>query len=201
MPEVAPMLIVGAEQAQVEVELLGGLLGCPSCREVLGPWGYGRERVLRCRSGDRLLVPRRARCRGCLGTHVLLPEVVFLRRQDEVAVIGEAIEANVAGEGCRRIASRLGVPADTVRGWLRRFVGRAELIRALFTRCAVVLDPMLGAVLPAGSGVADALEAVAVAARAWVLRFGPRPVWQIVSRLSAGGLLSGNTSSLATAAW
>jgi hypothetical protein len=32
------------------------------------------------------------------------------------------------------------------------------LIRALFTRCAVVLDPMLGSVLPAGSGIADALE-------------------------------------------
>lgn len=147
-----------------------------------------------------MLVPRRARCRGCLGTHVLLPEVVLLRRQDEVAVIGEAIEANVAGEGCRGIASRLGVPADTVRGWLRRFFGRAGLIRALFTRCAVALDPMLGSVLPAESGVADALEALAVAGRAWVLRFGPRPVWQIVSRLSAGGLLSRNTSSLATGA-
>ena len=194
------MLIVCAEEARVEVELLGGLLGCPSCRGVLGPWGHRRGRVLRCRSGDPLLVPRRARCRGCLGTHVLLPEVVLLRRQDEVAVIGEAIEASVAGEGCRSIASRLGVPADTVRGWLRRFVGRAELIRALFTRCAVALDPMLGSVLPAGSGVADALEAVAVAGRAWVLRFGPRPVWQIVSRLSAGGLLSRNTSSLATGA-
>ena len=193
-------MIVCVEEAQVEAELLGGLLGCPSCREVLGPWGYGRERVLRCRSGDRLLVPRRARCRGCLGTHVLLPEVVLLRRQDEVAVIGEAIEASVAGEGCRPIALRLGVAADTVRGWLRRFVGRAELIRALFTRCAVALDPMLGSVLPAGSGVGDALEAVAVAARAWVLRFGPRPVWQVVSRLSAGGLLSRNTSSLATGA-
>ena len=194
-------MIVCAEEARVEVELVDGLLGCPSCREVLGPWGHARERVLRCRSGDRLLVPRRARCRGCLGTHVLLPEVVLLRRQDEVVVVGEAIEASVAGEGCRSIASRLGVPADTVRGWLRRFVGRAELIRALFTRCAVVLDPLLGSVLPAGSGVADALEAVAVAARAWVLRFGPRPVWQIVSRLSAGALLSRNTSSLATAAW
>ena len=194
-------MIVCAEEARVEVELVDGLLGCPSCREVLGPWGHARERVLRCRSGDRLLVPRRARCRGCLGTHVLLPEVVLLRRQDEVVVVGEAIEASVAGEGCRSIASRLGVPADTVRGWLRRFVGRAELIRALFTRCAVVLDPLLGSVLPAGSGVADALEAVAVAARAWVLRFGPRPVWQIVSRLSAGALLSCNTSSLATAAW
>jgi len=99
-------LIVCAEEARVEVELVDGLLGCPSCREVLGPWGHARERVLRCRSGDRLLVPRRARCRGCLGTHVLLPEVVLLRRQDEVVVVGEAIEASVAGEGCRSIACR-----------------------------------------------------------------------------------------------
>jgi hypothetical protein len=126
---------------------------------------------------------------------------VLLRRQDEAVVIGAAIEAHVAGEGHRPIASRLGVPAGTVRGWLRRFAERAGLIRALFTRCAVALDPELGPIVPAGSGIADALEAVAVAARAWVLRFGPRPVWQIVSRLSAGGLLSRNTSSLATAAW
>jgi hypothetical protein len=185
-------LIVCAEQARVEVELLGGLLGCPSCREVLGPWGHARERVLRCRSGDRLLVPRRARCRGCLGTHVLLPEVVFLRRQDGVVVIGEAIEAGVAGEGCRRIASRLGVPADTVRGWLRRFVGRAELIRALFTRCAVVLDPLLGSVLPAGerrrgcvgggggrrSGVGVAVRSAAGVADRQSLVGGRAVVWQ-----------------------
>ena len=72
------MLIVCAEVALVEAELVGGLLGCPSCREVLGPWGHARERVLRCRSGDRLLRPRRARCRGCLGTHVLLPDVVLV---------------------------------------------------------------------------------------------------------------------------
>jgi hypothetical protein len=45
---------------------------------------------------------------GCLGTHVLLPEVVLLRRQDEIAVIGEAIEASVAGEGHRPIASTVG---------------------------------------------------------------------------------------------
>ncbi|MCA1677874.1 MAG: helix-turn-helix domain-containing protein, partial [Actinobacteria bacterium] len=63
-----------------------------------------------------------------------------------------------------------------------------------FTRCAVALDPGLGPVLPAGSGVADALEAVAVAARAWVLRFGPGDPWPIASALS-GGVLLGNTSS------
>jgi hypothetical protein len=124
---------------------------------------------------------------------VLLPQLALARRQDEVAVIGEAIEASVAGEGFRRIAARLGACPETVRGWLRRFAGRAQEIRAHFTRCAVALDPELGAVLPAGSGVADALEAIAVAARAWVLRFGPSEPWGIASRCSGGRLL-GNTN-------
>ena len=190
------MLIVCAEQVRVETELVGGLLGCPSCRAVLGPWGHARERVLRCRGGDRLLRPRRARCRGCAGTHVLLPQLAFSRRQDEVAVIGSAIEANVAGEGFRSIAARLGAYPETVRGWLRRFAGRAEEIRAHFTRCAVVLDPELGAIMPAGGGVADALEAIAITGRAWVLRFGlaePAGPWEIASRFSGGRLL-GNTN-------
>lgn len=182
--------MVCAEQARVEADLVGGLLCCPSCRGVLGPWGHGRRRVLRCWSGDRWLRPRRARCRGCAGTHVLLPDVALLRRQDEIAVIGAAIEAKVAGWGYRRIASRLAVHADTVRGWLRRFCDRAELLRAHFTRCAVALDPELGSVLPAGNGVADALEAIAVAARAWVLRFGPGDAWRIVSVLAGGVLLA-----------
>jgi hypothetical protein len=121
---------------------------------------------------------------------VLLPEVTLSRRQDEVSVIGAAIEAKVAGEGYRRIASRLGVHADTVRGWLRRLAERAELVRAHFTRCAVVLDPELAPVLPAGSGIADALEAIAVAARAWVLRFGSGDPWRLASVLSGGLLLA-----------
>lgn len=190
------MLIVGTELVLVEAELVGGLLGCPSCREVLGPWGRARERVLRCRSGNRLLRPRRARCRGCAGTHVLLPQLAFSRRQDEVGVIGSAIEANVAGEGFRPIAARLGAYPETVRGWLRRFAGRAEEIRAHFTCCAVALDPEFGTIMPAGGGVADALEAIAITARAWVLRFGsaePAGPWEIASRFSGGRLL-GNTN-------
>jgi hypothetical protein len=126
---------------------------------------------------------------------VLLPDVALSRRRDGVAVIGAAIEAKVGGEGHRPIAGRLGVHADTVRGWLRRFVERADRIRAHFTRWAVALDAELGVLLPAGGGVADALEAVAIAARAWVLRFGPGDPWQIASRLSGGALL-GNTSCL-----
>lgn len=187
------MLIVCAEQARVEADLVGGALSCPSCRGVLGPWGYARRRVLRCSSGDRWLRPRRARCRGCAGTHVLLADVALVRRRDEVSVIGWAIEAKVAGVGHRSIAGRLGVPKDTVRGWLRRFACRADQVRAHFTRWAVALEVELGPVLPAGNGVADALEAIAVAARAWVLRFGPGEVWRIASWLSGGALLC-NTS-------
>lgn len=110
-----------------------------------------------------------------------------------IAVIGVAIEAKVAGEGHRRIALRLGVHAGTVRGWLRRFAERADQIRAHFTRWAVALDSELGAVLPARSSLADALEVIAVAARAWVLRFGPGDPWRIASVLS-GGVLLCNTS-------
>ncbi|MGO9954910.1 MAG: helix-turn-helix domain-containing protein [Solirubrobacteraceae bacterium] len=127
---------------------------------------------------------------------MLLPDLALVRRQDEVLVIGQAIEAKVAGFGHRSIASRLGVHAGTVRGWLRRFEERAELIRAHFTRWAVALDPELGAIVPAGSVVADALEAIAVAARAWVLRFGPGDPWRIASVLSGGVLLATRTTPL-----
>ena len=193
MPEVAPVLIVCAEAVRVEAELADGLLACPSCRGRLGPWGHARERVLRCAAGVRSLRPRRARCRECAGTHVLLPDVCLLRRRDEVAVIGPAIEAKVAGAGHRRIGEWLGVPKDTVRGWLRRFAARAEQVRAHFTRWAFALDPELGAVIPAGGVLADALEAIAVAVRGWVLRFGPGEVWEVGSVLS-GGVLLCNTS-------
>jgi hypothetical protein len=184
MPEVAPDVDRMCRAALVEAELVGGLLGCPSCRAVLGPWGHARERVLRCAVGDRLLRPRRARCRGCEGTHVLLPGMALLRRRDEVSVIGAAIAAKVAGEGHRPIVERLAVPKDTVRGWLRRFTERAGRIRAHFTRWVVALDPEIGAVLPAAGTVADALEAIAVAVRAWMLRFGPGDPWQVACSLS-----------------
>ncbi len=160
---------------------------------VLGPWGHARERVIRCREGRQWLRPRRARCRGCTRTHVLLADVCLLRRRDGIAVIGEALVAKADGEGHRGIAEQLGVPKDTVRGWLRRFAADAETIRAYFARWAVALDSELGSIVPAAGGLAVAVEAVAVAARAWVLRFGPGDPWRIVSVLSGGALL-GNTS-------
>lgn len=180
------MLMVCAEEARVEADLVGGALRCPTCGDGLGPWGHARQRVIR---GVGRLRPRRAKCRGCGRTHVLLAEVCLLRRRDAVAVIGAALAARAAGRGHRSIAGRLGVPKDTVRGWLRRFARDAEAIRALFSRWAFALDPELGAVVPAGGVFADAVAVIGVAARAFVLRFGPREVWSAVAVLSGGVLL------------
>lgn len=73
-----------------------------------------------------------------------------------------------------------------MRGWLRRFARDAEAIRTHFSRWAFVLDPELGAVASAGGVFADAVAVIAVAARAFVLRFGLGEVWPVVAVLSGG---------------
>ena len=188
--------MVGIDEGEVERELVGGGLVCPACGGVLRPWGFARWRPLRGRGGTPLWRrPRRSICGGCGATHVLLPVFGFLRRRDLAEVIGEALMAKAAGVGHRRIAERLGVvPPDTVRGWLRRFAARAGEIREYFTRLAHGLGADLGVVEPRASPVADAVEAIGVAARVAADRFGPAPVWEFASGATGGRLLS-NTSS------
>lgn len=186
------MLMVGVLVAEVERDLRAGSLACPSCRGVLGPWGFARARHVRLRWGAPMeLVPRRARCRCCAGTHVLLPDLCLLRRQYEVGLIGAVLEARARGLGYLRIAREFSVPVSTVRAWLVRFLGNAEAIRSHFTRWAFALDPEVGVIAAAGGLFADALEAIGVAARAWVLRLGRgRGVWGLVAFLSGGMLLA-----------
>ena len=137
-------------------------------------------------------------CRGGRGapaagpTHVLLPVVLLVRRADTAAVIGAGLTAKATGAGHRLIAALLGRPPETVRGWLRRFAGRVEAVRAVFTRwCrALAPDPVLPG--PAGSAWADAIAAVTAAARALAARFcrlriGEVPAWQVATAISRGG--------------
>lgn len=192
----ASVLMVSGDPERVESELTGGWLRCPGCAERLAPWGEARGRNVRSvGGGERRVQPRRARCVGCARTHVLLPDGLLCRRRDEVEVIGSALVAHAAGEGHGRIAERLGVGAATVRGWLRRFRSRAASIAGFFTRWALVLAPGSDPPAPTGSAVGDAVEAVGVATRAAVVRFGPGRVWATVARLTGGGLLA-NTSCL-----
>ena len=140
-----------------------------------------------------VLVPRRSRCRGCGATHVLLPAWCLSRRADAAAVIGVALEAAAAGDGHRKIAGLLGRPAPTVRGWLRRFAGRAEAVRVFFTVLLARISP--DPVMPAGaaSPVAAAVSAIAGAAAAVAQRWpqlGMVPVWTAASAASGGLLLA-----------
>jgi hypothetical protein len=177
----------------VEADLVAGRLACPACGIGLRPWGQARERELRSRAGSQRLAPRRGICAGCGVTHVLLPEIGLARRRDSVLDIGAALVAKATGWGHRPISARLGMPASTVRGWLRRFAAIAERVRAHFIRWAAALDPTLGPVEPGGSPFADAVGAIGVAAATAVRRLGPRPAWQVASVLTGGALLS-NTS-------
>ncbi len=185
------MKIVGTDGGEVERGLVGGELGCPGCGGRLAPWGWARRRIVRGPGGVEVRRPRRSRCVACGVTHVLLAADTLVRRRDLVEVIGSALLAKAMGAGYRRVAAQVvGVTVWTVRGWLRRFALNAERVRALFTVLAHDLDPLLAPIEPTGTAVGDAVEAVAVAARAASLRLAPVTPWQFASTASAGGLLS-----------
>lgn len=187
------MLTVEADAARVETRLQAGEIECPDCGGVLAPWGWARHRVLRDANGVVRVRPRRARCSGCGGSHVLLPVFVLVRRVDLVDVIGAALLAKAAGSGVRTIAARLGRPVETVRGWLRRFEQQAEHVRVYFT--VLLVDTAPDPVPPAASAsrFTDAVAAVIGTWRATASRWpdvGKVSPWQLASAASRGQLLS-----------
>jgi transposase-like protein len=189
------VLTVGKDAAGVEELLVSGRLGCPGCGGRLRGWGHARRRVIRETGEGRCwLRPRRARCAGCGGTHVLLPVSVLARRADAAAVIGAAVAGAAAGLGHRQVAERAGRAAATVRGWLRRFRSRAEVLRSAFTGvlCALDPDPLLPS--PAGSPAGDAVAAIVAAAAAVVRRWGCGALalspWELAAAVTGGRLLA-----------
>ena len=180
----------------VDAQLRAGRLRClaESCWGVLAPWGWGVEREL-VGLGGRVsqLRPRRARCRRCQRSRVLLPDVMLRRRQYSVEVVGAGLLAAAGGRAWTRVAAELGVPYQTVRGWLRRFAGRAELVRAWLSGLLLRLvdDPRVPAGRP--GPVADALAVLAALREQLPGRWpvvATLTAWQLVARLSRGGLLA-----------
>jgi transposase-like protein len=148
------VLIVNDRPEVVEVELVTGSLACPHCEGELRPWGHGRQRTARLLAGVQRHQPRRARCRACKSTSVLLGAQFLARRVDAAEVVGEAVQAKVAGAGQRAVASLLGRPRETVRNWLQRFGAKATELRAHFVSWAVALDARLHEVAARGSSCA-----------------------------------------------
>jgi hypothetical protein len=187
------VLSVSVNPSVVEADLAAGRLRCPGCGGPLRAWGYARERSVRTLDGVRLFRPRRASCAPCDATHVLLPACSVPRRRDGADVIGAALLSKAHGEGHRRIAARLGRPPGTVRGWLRAFTARAGAIEHCARRWASSIDITNPPGRDAGSPLANAVDALGVAARACRarLRMSGTP-WEL-SVVLTGGLLHGRT--------
>jgi hypothetical protein len=173
-----------------ESRLAAGEIGCPRCREgVLGGWGHARGRRI---DGLRdSLRPRRARCRSCRATHVLLPVTVLLRRAYAAERIWAALTARIGGFGHRRVGAAIRVPAATVRGWLRRAGGRLERLRTWFLVVAVTAG--VDVAIPDGSGCRwqDAMAAVEAATAAIMSRFGPAGLLGVVTPVGVAVAASG----------
>jgi predicted amidophosphoribosyltransferase len=175
----------------VEADLAAGRLCCPGCEAPLARWGFAREREVRMLDGTRSIRPRRARCEPCDTTHVLLPAWAVPRRRDGAEVIGEALLCKAQGLGHRRISARLVRPPATVRGWLRTFARRAELVASSARRWTRAIDASeLDHHSPSGSSLAEAVDALGIMARACRLhlRLFASP-WELAVTLT--GLLHG----------
>jgi hypothetical protein len=129
-------------------------------------------------------------------THVLLPVTVLLRRGYAAEVIGAALLARGGGHGHRRIGAALGVPAATVRGWLRVVGARLEAVRVHLWRVAYRAGVDIVVSQTLGCGWRDLLAALGAATAAVTGRFGPFGVlgvvtaWQVAVACSAGRLLA-----------
>ncbi|MGI8310898.1 hypothetical protein [Saccharopolyspora hattusasensis] len=155
--------------------------------------GPPRDRAVVGLQGTATVRLDRARCHSCQATHVVLPGDLVARRSYPLAVIGAALVAAGAGTGSASVATRLGVPAGTVRSWLRRACRNAEQLYQFGVQTAVALEPDLLPTTPRATLLGDALDALAAAALATIRRFTPdQPphLWPMINILTRSRLLA-----------
>jgi hypothetical protein len=86
-------------------------------------------------------------------------------RVDHTDTVGAALLAAANGQGHRRIAAELELPADTVHGWLRRFRTQADVLSGLAVSFVFRADPGFQPPVPERSPLADAVAAGATSLR------------------------------------
>jgi Homeodomain-like domain len=188
-------VIIVLDPVEADAKLRRGELPCRHCGRPLSPWGWARSRTVPGPGATSVRVrPRRARCRPCAVSEVLLPSQILPRCAASSELVGQVLLAAVRGHGHRRIAADLGLPADTVRRWLRRARANAIWLSKRGAVRAYQLDANLPPIRSAGSALGDAVEALGQAAGAFVRRFGPNPSpWAVIAVLTGGRLLDAPT--------
>jgi hypothetical protein len=126
------MTIVLRPGDSIDDLVAGGSRLCPSCGGGLRRWGQARWRVVRGPAAGGGFRPPRVRCADCGVTQVVLPADVLVRRRDATVVVGRAWRHFAAGEGAYRVARLLGLPMETVRGWLRCLRARTRVMFETF---------------------------------------------------------------------
>lgn len=102
-----------------------------------------------------------------------------------------ALEAKATGDGHRRIAAAMGIPACTVRRWLSVMGRRVEAVRRWFLGVAVRVGVDVSIPPATATAVGDALAAVGAARAAIVSRFGAEQVVGAVTVVGVAVACSG----------
>lgn len=191
------LMLLCLDLTDAHERLLAGELRCSrsDCGGALGPWGSAAPRRVRLDPATTVEHrPRRARCRDCRATHVLASTRTLPRQADTAATVGAALLAASGGLGYRRVADQLGLPATTVRGWLRRARANAQEIWSTVTRWALKLDPLADPFTPGGHPLLASIGAVGQAIAAFVRRLGPvSDPWGVAVLLTRGRLLASSS--------
>jgi hypothetical protein len=124
-------------------------------------------------------------------THVLLPVTLLQRRAYVADLIWAALAAKAAGAGHRVVGVRFGVPAGTVRDWLRVVERRAGVVRDWFVSLAVTAGVDVSVPKATGSGCGDVIAAVGAATAAIAARFGDGSIVGAVTPAQVAVVCSG----------
>jgi hypothetical protein len=175
-------------------DLTHGQLPCPACRSPLRPWGSARSRPVRQADGStRQVRPLRARCRTCRHTHVLLPAACPPRSAYSTTVIGTALLGAAFGHSHRTVATDLNLPAETVRGWLRRARRGIDHLYQRAAQALVRVEPdLLTRLAPQPTPLAEALNLLLAtsSATARTLHLETAEPWPLAAMICGGRLLA-----------
>lgn len=115
----------------------------------------------------------------------------YPQHPDSVETVGAALLAAAGGLGHRRVAERVGLPATTVRGWLRRARANSDAVRCATTVTVRHLDLLAHPLAPTGGALGDLLPRSAERSRPGCNRFGPVPApWQLAVALTGAAIVA-----------